>query len=140
MNKEYFEIAGIQKKIDLNHNMQMTMKGIAALIVFVIFFCSLSGSDTMNVAWMISIPVIVLLFFFDVYYIKREKESEYEIYRLDVETLELKKEVARIKGEVFPDYILNQVIKEPTKEMSLPVLYYVIILVLDIMVRILMIR
>ena len=140
MNKEYFERAGIQKKIDLNHNMQMTMKGIAALIVFVIFFCSLSGSDTMNVAWMISIPVIVLLFFFDAYYIKREKESEYELYRLEVETLELKKEVARIKGEVFPDYVLNQVIKEPTKEMSLPVLFYVIILVLDIMVRILMIR
>lgn len=76
IDKEYFRIARIHKKIDSNHNMQMTMKWIAALTVFVIFFCSLTSSDTMNVAWMISIPVIVLLFFLDVYYIKRNKELE----------------------------------------------------------------
>lgn len=60
----------------------------------------------MKVAWFISLPVLVLVFIFDVHYVNQSKEIRYELYRLEVENLENKKAVAEMTGEVLPDYIL----------------------------------
>lgn len=91
MNEMYFRISSIQKKMDSNSNLQTMMKAVAGLIVFAIFFCSLNQAETIKIAWMISIPVIFLLFGFNTYFIKRNKEYEFEIYRLEVAHFKKKK-------------------------------------------------
>lgn len=140
MNEMYFRISYIQRKIDSNHNLQTINKVIGGLMVFVIFFCSMNQSDTMRVAWMISIAFIILLFFFDVYYVKNNKKYEFEIYKLEVDALENKKKIADITGQILPDSILNREIRKPINEISLPILYYAIILTLDILTKIFMIH
>ncbi len=67
MNEMFFQISSIQRKMETNNNLQVIMKAITGLVVFTIFFCSLNQADTMKVAWIISIAVIVLLFIFDSY-------------------------------------------------------------------------
>ncbi|MCM1083583.1 MAG: hypothetical protein NC309_04625 [Ruminococcus sp.] len=140
MDEMFVRISMIQKKMEQNRNLQMMMKVVGGLIVLVIFFCSLSQPDTMKLAWMISVPCIILVFFLDAYFLKSNKASEFEIYKLEIEELENKKEMAGITGEALPDAVLNRDIKVPTKEVSYPILYYIIILILDILIKVLMIH
>ena len=61
---------------------------------------------------------------------------EFEIYRLEVEDLNDKKEIAEITGEVLSDYLLNKQIDMPDEKISLPILYYFILAGIDIIIRI----
>lgn len=140
MNESFFEMGVIQKKIETHRQLRFYMKGIGALIVFLMFFGSLSESEQMRVAWFISIPIICMLFGFEVVFIKKIKRYELELYRLEKADLEAKKEMAEMRGEVLPDYVLNREIREPSKEISLPVLYYVVLIILDILVKVMMIH
>ena len=140
MNEMYFRISFIQRKIDKNNNLQMTMKVVAGLIVFCLFVCSLNQAETMKIAWMISIPVICLLFGFDTYYFKRNKEYEFELYHLAVDDLKRKKDLAKITGEVLSDVVLNREITVPNKELRLPIVFYVVMLVVDGLINILLIH
>lgn len=140
MNETYFRIAGIQKKIDSNQNLRTIMKGLGILIIFGIFFCSLNQPDTMRVAWILSVLFIFLLFFLEAYCIKQNKKYEFELYRLEVDELERKKRISDITGVILPDFILNCKIKMPSNEHSLPILYYLIILTLDVLIKVLMIH
>lgn len=93
----------------------------------------------MRGSWILSVPLIFLLFLLDTYYIKQNKKYEFEMYRLEVDDLERKKELSDITGELLPDLVLNSKIKEPSNNVSLPILYYVMILILDILIKVLMI-
>ena len=136
----YFRISSIQKKMDANQHLQGIMKGIGILILLVVFICSLNEPETMGVAWLISVPFIIMLFLFDTHYIRRNKKYEFDIYRLEVEELKSKKAVAEILGEVLPDSIQNCEVRMPTSEIQLPILFYTIILILDVAIKILMIN
>lgn len=92
MNEMFFRIGGIQMKMESNRNMQTIMKGIGFLIVFTISFCSLNEPDTMKIVRILSIPFIGLLFGIEFYYIKQNKNYEFEIYKLVIEDFENKKE------------------------------------------------
>lgn len=120
--------------------MQTIMKVIGGLIVFIIFFCSMNQPDMMRVAWMLQVAFIILLFFFDAYYVKNNKKCEFEIYKLEVDALDYKKKIADITGQILPDSILNCKISKPINKISLPILYYTIILTLDILTKIFMIH
>lgn len=140
MNEMFFRIGGIQKKMEFNQNMRTIMKGTGFLIVFTIFFCSLNQPDTMKNAWILSILFIGLLFGIEFYYIKQNKKYEFKLFKLEIEDLENKKEIAKIRGDVIPDMVANREIIRPSNEISLPIVYYAILIILDIMIKVLMIN
>ena len=139
MKDAFFLISGIQKKMDSNNLLRATMKGVGILIVFTIFFCSLNQANNMKLAWILSILLIFILFAIEVYYAKQNKKYEFEIYKITIEDLENKKEIAEIRGEILTDAVLNRKIKAPSNEISLPILYYGVLFFLDVIVRIVMI-
>lgn len=140
MNEMFFRIGGIQKKMEFNQNMRIIMKGTGFLNVFTIFFCSLNQPDTMKIAWILSILFIGLLFGIEFYYIKQNKKYEFKLFKLEIEDLENKKEIAKIRGDVIPDMVANREIIRPSNEISLPIVYYAILIILDIMIKVLMIN
>lgn len=140
MNEMYFKISGIQKKIDSNQKLRKNIRKFGILFIFIVFFFSLNEPDVMRVTWIATVVIIFLLFFLEVYYIKQSKKYEFELYRLEVSEVERKKELSKITGKILSGDVLNPNITEPTNEFSLPILYYVIILILDVMIRVLMIH
>ena len=140
MNEMYFKISGIQNKIDSIHKLRKNVRKFGILFIFIVLFFSLNEPDVMRVTWIATVVIIFLLFFLEVYYIKQSKKYEFELYRLEVSEMERKKELSKITGKILSDDVLNPNITEPTNEFSLPILYYVIILILDVMIRVLMIH
>lgn len=140
MNEMYFKIIGIQKKIDSNRKFRKNIRKFGILFIFLVLFFSIIEPDTTRATWIATVVIIFLLFFLEVYYIKQSKRYEFELYRLEVNEMERKKELSNITGEFLSDDVLNSNITEPTNEFSLPILYYVIILILDVMIRVLMIH
>ena len=136
MDQDFLKIAAIQKRLERNHDMEMRIKGIAAAVVFAMFLwgalCPIR--KTMIIVWFIALPIIVGLFFVEVHFIKKSKEYEYEIYRLEVERLKLNKEIAKIKGEVLTDNELELRMERPTRTIVLPISYYIILLILDVLI------
>lgn len=140
MNEMYFKISGIQKKIDSNQKLRKNIRKFGILFIFIVFFFSLNEPDTMRMTWIATVVIIFLLFFLEVYYIKQNKKYEFELYRLEVSEQERKKELSNITGEFLSDDVSNPQIAMPSNDFSLPILYYVIILMLDVMIRVLMIH
>lgn len=140
MNEMYFKISGIQKKIDSNQKLRKNIRKFGILFIFIVFFFSTIEPGVMRMTWIATVVIIFLLFFLEVYYIKQSKKYEFELYGLEVNEVERKKELSKITGEILSDDVLNPNITEPTNEFSLPILYYVIILILDVMIRVLMIH
>ena len=140
MNEMYFKISAIQKKIDSNQKLRKNIRKFGILFIFIVFFFSIIEPGVMRMTWIATVVIIFLLFFLEVYYIKQSKKYEFELYRLEASEVERKKELSKITGEILSDDVLNPNITEPTNEFSLPILYYVIILILDVMIRVLMIH
>ena len=140
MNEMYFKISGIQKKIDSNQKLRKNIRKFGLFFIFIVFFFSLNEPDTMRVTWIATVAIIFLLFFLEVYYIKQSNKYEFELYSLEVNEVERKKELSNITGEILPDDVLTPNITMPSNESSLPILYYAIILILDVMIRVLMIH
>ena len=90
--------------------------------------------------WIISVVVLLVLFYIDSNCVKKNKAYEFEIYRLEVEDLNDKKEIAEITGEILPDYVLNTRLDVPTDKVLLPITYYSVILVLNIIIAIMFLR
>ena len=89
-----------------------------------------------NLVWIISIIVLIGIYIKDSYCVKNNKAYELDIYRLEVEDLNNKKEIAKIRGEVLSDNVLNKQIDMPNEKVSLPIIYYSILLGIDIIIRI----
>ncbi len=130
----------IEKKMNSNSISRIVMKATAVIVVFVIFACSQNQAETMKVAWIISIPVLCVLFGIDVYYARKNKKYEFEIYQLEVEDLKQRKELAEITGEILPDAVANKEIVMPSNEIKYPIAFYAIILFLDILIKIIIIH
>lgn len=146
MDEMHFKIMGIQTRMQKNTKMSKAMKAIAVLGVFCSFCFGVGASSFPDdqhsepkIVWVLSIIALVALFIEDVNYIKKNKAYEFEIYRLEVQDLKDKKEIAEITGEILPDYILNKSIDKPKEDISLPLAYYSVLLVIDITIGIIMI-
>lgn len=139
MDGTAYRVSSIQKKLDSNGNIRLIMKGIGLLSVFTVFFCSLSRPETMATAWYLLIPIIVLLFGLDVYYLRQNKKLEFEMYELNREDLQRKKETAELLGEELPEHILNSETEMPSSRIGLPIAYYAVLIVLAVLIRIFMI-
>lgn len=89
-----------------------------------------------NLVWIISIIVLIGIYVKDSSYIKKNKTYELDIYRLEVEELNSKKKIAEMREDIWIDDILNKEIAKPSEEISLPTVYYGILLLIDIITRI----
>jgi len=146
MDEMYFKIMGIQTRMQKNTKMSKAMKACAVLSVFCSFCFGIGASSFPDeqhtepkIIWVLSIVALITLCIVDINYIKKNKACEFEIYRLEVEDLKDKKEIAEITGEILPDYILNKEIDKPKEEVTYPTVYYSVLLALDVIIGILMI-
>jgi len=142
MNEKDLRIMFLYEKIKKNISFSKQLKLLAGVCLFFSIFY-LRGSKNIGVitkgdtvatyiVWIISIIALLGIFIKDSYCVKDNKASELEIYRLEVEDLNDKKEIAQITGEVLPDYVLNKQIDPPNEKESLPIVFYSILLGLDI--------
>ena len=145
MNKNDLRIMGLYEKIKKNIDLSKQLKLLAGACLF-FFICYCRGSKSIgvitegevletNIVWIISIIALLGIFIKDSYCVKDNKASELEIYRLEVEDLNDKKEIAQITGEVLPDNVLNKQIDIPNEKASFPITFYSILLGLDIIMR-----
>ena len=139
MNKTASKIFGLHTKIEKLIKLSSKLKILAGACLF-FSFCYCYGTKRIenidrgqvlltNIVWIISMIVLVGLYIKDSYCVKNRKLAEFEIYRLEVEDLNNKKNVARVKE-----------IDMPNEKVSLPIVYYSILLGLDILIRISLIK
>lgn len=140
MNEMYFRIAGVQRKIDSNRKLRANVKKLGIIILIIVLFFTWIEPEVMRVTWILSVVFIFLLFFLEVYYIKQNKKYEFELYRLEVDELERKKKLSDLTGEALPNHASNRKITMPSNEISLPILYYLIILIVDVLIKVVMIH
>lgn len=91
--------------------------------------------DQKNGLWVMSLLFIVASFLINVYLIKKNNTLRWELYYLEKESLERKKRVAKIRGETLSDYVLDKEVKEPIDNATLPIPYYGILLIIDIVIK-----
>ena len=113
--------------------MQTIMRAIAALCIFAVFICSSANNTALNIGFAVAIPVIIALFEIDSGYAKKTHSLEVEIYLLELESLKTKKENAENDGETQQVNILDS-IDMPEDKVKLPIIYYCILIVLDIVI------
>lgn len=146
MNENAYRIMGLHTRINKIKKLSSKLKALAFVCLF-FSFCYCAGSISIenldksegiaaNLVWIVSVLVLVGIYLKDSQCIKQTKEVEFEIYRLEVEDLNTKKEVARITGNGLPDYMYDKQIDAPDETISLPVMYYGILIGIDIIIRI----
>ena len=141
MSKEYFRVSHIQKKIDNNINRMFYMKLLSIIFVALIPISMIASRllglepTQKNDLWILSLLVILFMFFSSVYLTKKNKEYEFELYYLELEYLERKKRIAQIRNEPLSDYVQNHDVKIPNEEATFPILFYGILLIIDILAK-----
>ena len=146
MDETNYKILGKLNKIEMNKKLSKEIKVLSAVCLFFSFlYCNATKkSESLdmgqivltNLVWIISFVVLIGLYIKDSNCIKNNKALEFDIYRLEVEDLNDKKEIAEITGQVLSDNLLNKQIDMPDEKISLPTLYYCILAVIDIIIRI----
>lgn len=146
MNDVELRIMYLHEKIERNKKLSKELKAFAGVCLFFsIYYClgtkSIGNIDkgqviVTNLVWIISIIVLIGIYIKDSHCVKNNKACELDIYRLEVENLDDKKEIAKIRGEVLSDDVLNKQIDMPNGKVSLPIIYYSILLGIDIIIRI----
>lgn len=145
MNETNYKIIAKLNKIEMNKKISMGMKVLSAACLF-FSFCYCNGTKNLesvdkgqvvltSFVWIISFAVLIGLYIKDSNCIKNNKALEFDIYILEVEDLNDKKEIAEITGEVLSDNLLNKQIDRPDEKISLPILYYCILAGIDIIIR-----
>lgn len=138
MNQELFQIMCIQKKMERNRSMRFKVKAGAAAVVGAICLWALVSVEKspMFVLWLLSFPVLVLLYFLDLHFVKEGKELEFDKFRLEVERREHYKELAKYKKEFLRDYELehlDQSFERPSWDLVRPVNYYLVLVILNVL-------
>lgn len=145
MNEVALRIMGLYTRIERNKKLSKQLKALAGVCLF-FSICYCLGTKNIgniekgqvvltNLIWIISIIVLIGIYIKDSYCVKNNKAYELDIYRLEVEDLNNKKKIAEIRGEVLSDNVLNKQIDVPNEKASLPIIYYSILLGIDIIIR-----
>lgn len=145
MNEVALRIMGLYTRIERNKKLSKQLKALAGVCLF-FSICYCLGTKNIgniekgqvvltNLVWIISIIVLIGIYIKDSYCVKNNKAYELDIYRLEVEDLNNKKKIAEIRGEVLSDNVLNKQIDVPNEKVSLPIIYYSILLGIDIIIR-----
>ncbi len=92
--KKTFQISALKKKINECDKMSMMMKGITALILLVDFMCARKGNAMVVI---ISLVVLCLFFFLDVYFLKKKEQFEIELNNINDGILKMYTEENQVK-------------------------------------------
>lgn len=143
MSTDQYKILDTQRKIDKNIRVMNILRFVPIFFIpmpiISVFVSRLLGTvpEQKNFLWGMSLILIVLAFVISVYLIKKNQEYKLDLYYLEKESLERKKRVAKLTNEPLSDYVQTKVVKKPTENASYPVVYYGILLMLDIMIKVL---
>lgn len=143
MSTDQFKILDTQRKIDKNIRVMNILRFVPVFFmpmpIISVFASRLIGTvpEQKNSQWVMSLILIVLAFVISVFLIKKNKGYKMDLYYLEKESLERKKRVAKLTNEPLSDYVQTKVVKKPTENASYPVVYYGILLMLDIMIKVL---
>ena len=107
MNEVALRIMGLYTKIERNKKLSKQLKVLAGVCLF-FSICYCLGTKNIgnidkgqivltNLVWIISIIVLIGIYIKDSYCVKNNKAYELDIYRLEVEDLNDKKEIAKIQ-------------------------------------------
>lgn len=146
MNEINLRIMGLYMKIENNKKLSKQCKALAVACLF-FSVCYLFGSMKIenitkaemiitNLVWIVSIVALIGIYIKDSKVIKANRECEFDIYRLEIEDVNTKKKIAKIRGEVLEENIINKHIREPEEKVKLPVTYYGILLGIDVIFRV----
>lgn len=146
MNEVDIRILGLYEKIKRTQKKTKEWKSLAGVsLFFAVCYClgtkNIGDIDhdqviASNIVWIASVTAIIFFYILDVQCLKNIKAYELKIYELELEDLKDKKELAEITGELLSDTIQNKQIEKPNEKVILPVLYYGILLGIDIVIRI----
>lgn len=136
----FHEIVGLKNKMNTNRNLQFAVKAVSLMLVFLMFLGSFSKPEEMRAAWGMSAVAIFVFCGVDVMLAKQNKRLQWQIYELEKAEQIEKRKAAELYGEPIPDIVLNREILPPSDKLSLPTVYYAIVAVLDILVKVLMIH
>ncbi len=143
MSTDQYKILDIQRKIDKNMRVMNILRFVPVFFmpmpIISVFASRLIGTvpEQKNSQWGMSLILIVLAFVISVFLIKKNKEYKMDLYYLEKESLERKKRVAKLTNEPLSDYVQTKVVKKPTENTPLPILYYGVLLMIDIMIKVL---
>lgn len=141
MSTDQYKILDTQRKIDKNIRVMNIFRFVPIFFIpmpiISVFVSRLLGTvpEQKNFQWGMSLILIVLAFVISVYLIKKNQEYKLDLYYLEKKSLERKKRVAKLTNEPLSDYVQTKVVKKPTENASYPVVYYGILLMLDIMIK-----
>ena len=133
MNEYLSKMMSIQRDIEKNTKMQNIFRCVAALFVFMEFVCSFSPNMAMNIAFVVSIPGVIVMFVLDANYANKSHSLEVDIYLVQLEHLKNEKKAADEKGEQVSSTWMESIDK-PAEKAPLPLVYYCVLLVIDIVI------
>ena len=131
MNEYLLKMLSLQKDIEKNSKKQTLVKSISALCVFMVFFCSFNPEKLMNIAFIVSIPVIIMLFVIDSSFAYKSHSLEVDIYLLELEHLKKEKEAEAAEGKAISDNWIDSIVK-PDDKPSLSIIYFFILIAIDV--------
>lgn len=123
----------IQRDIEKNSKMQTIFRCIAAMCVFMVFVCSFNPDTAMNIAFVVSIPAVAAMFVLDANYANKSHSLEVDLYLVQLEHLKNEKKAAEEKGEELSSTWMESIDK-PAEKAPLPLVYYCVLLVIDIVI------
>lgn len=138
MYNDSFKYMGIQQKIDRNITIILFLKIMTVIISSSLIFALLlnfffkTEPGSLLLLCLIFFLLNLLMFLISSYLIKRNKEYEDEMYLIELESLERKKRVAKIREESLSDYVQDYTPEAPDDKISFPILFYSISFVLSI--------
>ena len=133
MNEYLSKMMSIQRDIEKNSKMQTIFRCIAAMCVFMVFVCSFNPDTAMNIAFVVSIPAVAAMFVLDANYANKSHSLEVDLYLVQLEHLKNEKKAAEEKGEELSSTWMESIDK-PAEKAPLPIVYYCVLLVIDIVI------
>lgn len=135
-----YRIDYIEKELKENKKKLPVLKCISAFLVFMLYVgrTTEDAKSSSVIYWLFTLSFVVFFFGLSIKINYRNRDLIMLKYKIEKEELEAKKDLAEINGEVLSDDILMQKIEEPSSDVRLPIPYFSILIVLDILIFIFM--
>ena len=138
MNEYLSKLLSLEKDIEKISKKQTIMKSVGILFVFAVFFCSFNPELAMKIAFVVSIIAIIVLFVLDSNLANKKHSLEVDIYLLELDQLKKDKDKKpdETGGMSMPGDWMDS-ISRPEEKAVLPIIYYLVLIVLDVVLLIL---
>jgi len=130
-NEYYLRIMNLNGKLEASKKNQFLLKTVGIMLTFTVLLCSFF--DLCNwFVWILSLLVVIAFIILIIYNINEHKKIEMEVYLLCSKDLENRKKLASLRGDWLPDAYDNYEVKPPKEEKNLPISYFSVLIILEI--------